>query len=1334
MIEGGRRREGWINVELCFGNLKNCPVPFLFPGQILIHFGYLDLCQAAEAREMWNVQIAIEALNSLAGQRLVVEQIMKEEIKSDACMCSMLISVPNVNSSERVRSRNVSVQTEEHRDEEVQYYCKQSLAFSLIRSDFQSVMMLILWNSSDADRMGVVRRSCIGQEEAKSASGECSSRAVVVDSTSSAESIPTLFLGSTTERGKSKQQSLVELKQKAKRKSHSVGQNSSICVAALRRPSSDGPTKACDRRRSSFSMCDIVAHCGGAGSIGSTESINELLKNAAACNGKESPLLETGPALMNQGAYDRARTVNNRRKNSIQYCMPKKLILQQHGSDDTDLEEDCSQSKEDRPITTPPPPPPPVGPLQQDSFECTANESSYGEAETEDETFTTTTEQRELVFSAIHFIINDNLRNSSADESDSFEVGESHQHQQQQQQQQQQVEQEEDQQPKEEQQHVEEKKEEEEGGEKGKSPTSSSISSGPNPPPLQSQRYSLDYSMDEEERRRQATMTASWRTQASVGSRHGSSPLASPMSIGRSMSYSVVPFGGFRQNPTGGSRSMVIGQTTPTVGGRQVGSVAAVGGGSGGGGVGGGSTIQVTKSRREPLPYGVFSDDRSSQLLFGRKGSFEYGAAKHLHTELLIYKHTLKGKLNKFQRLIDRSMSLIGIRHEESIADGCQMMSKVLKSAWTAPKIGSDLAHGLCDYVREVGYLETLVRMFIEPDSTEKIKASSGTALVECLSASNREFVVQKHYLDDLVNVAKTMKEGDGLKVSVSLFECLFKYSVDSNAKLIDLGALDHVLVACKATTCSKTLRFAALALANLSMYSDSECQQKMAQKNVPDWLFLLASSQDDLTRYYACLAICVLVSSKEIEAAVTKSGTLALVEPFLLAHKPEEFAHFDYKHQQGRSKEWLELLLPMLSAKRREPRSMAAFHFALEASVKKEQEALSLLLEIGAVDALKQVCSLPDEVAPKFATQALTIIGEEVPYKLSQQVPFWTVEDVQYWASQIGFENYSAQFAEQKVDGDLLLLLTDQELERDIGMRSGLLRKRFMRELESLKMAADYSCVDETHLDRFLVSVSPQFSVYTYQLLELGVDRSILPSLSNEILKNDCGITNPMHRMKLLQSIEECKHIDDLDIAILSKHIDIFISYRRSTGSQLASLIKVLLQLRGHKVFIDVDRLYAGNFDLSLLKNIQAAKHFILVLTPRSLDRCVGDIDCQDWVHREVKCALEHNKNLIPVFDPTFTWPEDNALPPDIRAITRFNGVRWVHEYQEACVDKLEKFISGELNVNRGFFPLPQLAPFPRQLFLNPTAGGGINVSSNSSTDFVLEKLTGCRPRGNSQ
>ena len=39
------------------------------------------------------------------------------------------------------------------------------------------------------------------------------------------------------------------------------------------------------------------------------------------------------------------------------------------------------------------------------------------------------------------------------------------------------------------------------------------------------------------------------------------------------------------------------------------------------------------------------------------------------------------------------------------------------------------------------------------------------------------------------------------------------------------------------------------------------------------------------------------------------------------------------------------------------------------------------------------------------------------------------------------------------------------------------------------------------------------------------------------------------------------------MEIAVLAKQIDIFISYRRRNGNQMASLLKVLLQLRGYKV-----------------------------------------------------------------------------------------------------------------------------------------------------------------------
>ncbi|MFH4982564.1 hypothetical protein AB6A40_009273 [Gnathostoma spinigerum] len=342
----------------------------------------------------------------------------------------------------------------------------------------------------------------------------------------------------------------------------------------------------------------------------------------------------------------------------------------------------------------------------------------------------------------------------------------------------------------------------------------------------------------------------------------------------------------------------------------------------------------------------------------------------------------------------------------------------------------------------------------------------------------------------------------------------------------------------------------------------------------------------------------------------------------------------------------------------------------------------VSKMKEIGAIAALKEVASSPDEVAAKFASQALTVIGEEVPYKLTQQVPCWTVADVQYWVKKIGFESYCEAFGHHMVDGDLLLLLTEKELEQDLKMTSALLRKRFIRELESLKIAADYGSVDESQLDQFLMSLSPELSVYTYQMLGMGLNRSLLPQLTDEMMKTVCGMTNPIHRLKLRQALQDSKHIDDIEVAILSKQIDVFISYRRSTGNQLASLIKVLLQLRGYKVFIDVDKLYAGKFDSSLLKNIQAAKHFILVLTPNSLDRLFNDHNCEDWIHKELRCAFDYQKNVIPIFDQHFEFPaNDQEIPADIRHITRYNGVRWVHDYQEACMDKVERFIKGELN-----------------------------------------------------
>lgn len=47
-------------------------------------------------------------------------------------------------------------------------------------------------------------------------------------------------------------------------------------------------------------------------------------------------------------------------------------------------------------------------------------------------------------------------------------------------------------------------------------------------------------------------------------------------------------------------------------------------------------------------------------------------------------------------------------------------------------------------------------------------------------------------------------------------------------------------------------------------------------------------------------------------------------------------------------------------------------------------------------------MASCPNAIASKYAAQALRLIGEEVPHKLSQQVPLWTIKDVKEWVKQV--------------------------------------------------------------------------------------------------------------------------------------------------------------------------------------------------------------------------------------------------------------------------------------------------------------------------------------------
>ncbi|XP_055688007.1 NAD(+) hydrolase sarm1 isoform X5 [Lutzomyia longipalpis] len=650
--------------------------------------------------------------------------------------------------------------------------------------------------------------------------------------------------------------------------------------------------------------------------------------------------------------------------------------------------------------------------------------------------------------------------------------------------------------------------------------------------------------------------------------------------------------------------------------------------------------------------------------------------------------------ISKYTNYLDQYVK--NLQTPEQMTTAPPMLDKIneiIRKAWAVPTYGHELGYTLCNELRSTGGLDLLMRNCVEGD--KEIQFSSARLLEQCLTTENRSHVVENG-LEKVVNVACVCTKNtktDHSRVGTGILEHLFKHSEGTCSDVIRLGGLDAVLFECRKNDV-ETLRHCAGALANLSLYGGAENQEAMINRKVPMWLFPLAFHDDDNIKYYACLAIAVLVANKEIEAEVLKSGTLDLVEPFVTSHNPSEFAKSNLAHAHGQSKHWLQRLVPVLSSKREEARNLAAFHFCMEAGIKKEQGNTEIFREIGAIEPLKNVASCPNAIASKFAAQALRLIGEEVPHKLSQQVPLWTTEDVREWVKQIGFGDYERNFYESRVDGDLLLQLNEENLREDIGIVNGIQRKRFMREMQNLKKMADYSSRDSSSLNQFLQNIGMEYSIYTYSMLNAGVDKESLRHLNDDQLISECGITNSIHRLRILNNIKSIFPGMESSMCLSSeenpdKTLDVFVSYRRNNGSQLASLLKVHLQLRGFSVFIDVERLEAGKFDNNLLQSIRQAKHFILVLTPRALERCIEDFECKDWVHREIVAALNSNCNIIPIID-NFSWPEPENLPEDMRSVCHFNGVRWIHDYQDACVDKLERFMRGELNMKSDGFRGP--------------------------------------------
>lgn len=136
----------------------------------------------------------------------------------------------------------------------------------------------------------------------------------------------------------------------------------------------------------------------------------------------------------------------------------------------------------------------------------------------------------------------------------------------------------------------------------------------------------------------------------------------------------------------------------------------------------------------------------------------------------------------------------------------------------------------------------------------------------------------------------------------------------------------------------------------------------------------------------------------------------------------------------------------------------------------------------------------------------------------------------------------------------------------------------------------------------------------------------------------------------------------------------DIFVSYRR-TAHDSAKLIAEKLRFAGYRVFFDVDTLTAGKFNEQLLEVIGGCKDFILVLPENALDRCVDE---NDWIRRETSCAIEHQKNIIPVMLDGFVWP--SVMPDGLAELRNYQAITAVNrEFFDMAVTRLRGYLKSK-------------------------------------------------------
>jgi len=132
-----------------------------------------------------------------------------------------------------------------------------------------------------------------------------------------------------------------------------------------------------------------------------------------------------------------------------------------------------------------------------------------------------------------------------------------------------------------------------------------------------------------------------------------------------------------------------------------------------------------------------------------------------------------------------------------------------------------------------------------------------------------------------------------------------------------------------------------------------------------------------------------------------------------------------------------------------------------------------------------------------------------------------------------------------------------------------------------------------------------------------------------------------------------------------------VFICYRRADLPWALAIYQDLTS-HGYDVFFDFMSLNSGDFEDLIIGNIKARAHFLIVLTPTSLQKCINP---QDWVRREIESAMQTKRNIVPLMIEGFDFNDSSTvklLTGSLTKLNLYNGLQIPSQYFSEAMERL--------------------------------------------------------------